>query len=88
MQRDAVIGAAMVGDDGHRGWLYYVGVATQHQGHGVGKALVRASEEWLHARGQSRVRLLVRKTNSAVVDFYSRLGFEDQSCLTLGHNSE
>lgn len=80
----ALIGAVMVADDGHRGWMYYLGVEPSSKGKGVGTALVAASEEWLLERGQDRVRLMVRRENSEVKDFYSNLGYEDADCDVFG----
>ena len=38
---DTVIGTAMAGYDGHRGWLYAVAVLPGHRRRGIGAALVR-----------------------------------------------
>ena len=32
---DRVLGTVMTGDDGHRGWLYYLAVHPGHQGEGT-----------------------------------------------------
>jgi ribosomal protein S18 acetylase RimI-like enzyme len=69
-------GSVMVGHDGHRGWLYYVASAPSARGRGIGREMVRAAEDWLRQRGVRKVQLLVRDTNTAVVPFYQRLGFE------------
>lgn len=71
-----IVATAMVGHDGHRGWLYYVAVAPGLQGGGRGRAMVAAANAWLRARGIRKVQLLVRETNTQVVAFYERLGFE------------
>ncbi len=71
-----VAGSVMVGHDGHRGWLYYVAAAPDARGQGIGRQMVRAAEAWLHARGVPKAMLLVRDTNTQVVAFYERLGFE------------
>lgn len=68
--------SVMVGHDGHRGWLYYVASAPSARGHGYGRAIVEAGEQWLRQRGIVKVQLLVRETNVKVVSFYERLGFE------------
>jgi ribosomal protein S18 acetylase RimI-like enzyme len=47
-----VIAACMVGHDGHRGWLYYLGVDPAHQRRGVGRMLLRALLD--RADGQER----------------------------------
>ena len=69
-------GSVMVGHDGHRGWLYYVAVAPQQRGTGLGRDLVLAAEQWLRHRGIVKAQLLVRETNTSVVSFYEHLGFE------------
>lgn len=75
-QDGRVVATVMVGHDGHRGWLYYVAVAPALQGQGIGAQIVAAGEEWLKARGVVKVQLLVRETNTRVVAFYEKLGFE------------
>ncbi len=72
----AVVGSAMVGHDGHRGWLYYVAASPTVRGKGVGRCIVQAAENWLLQRGIAKVQLLVRETNTKVVGFYQQLGFE------------
>ena len=71
-----IIGTVMVGHDGHRGWLYYVASAPGSRGSGVGREMVQAAEAWLRQRGVVKAQLLVRETNTQVVAFYERLGFE------------
>jgi len=72
----AIVGSVMVGHDGHRGWLYYVAADPAHRNRGIGRSMVEAAEQWLKDRGVVKVMLLVRETNTAVVDFYQTLGFE------------
>ena len=69
-------GSVMVGHDGHRGWLYYVASDPEARGIGIGRRMVEAGEGWLRERGVVKVQLLVRETNTQVVSFYERLGFE------------
>jgi ribosomal protein S18 acetylase RimI-like enzyme len=71
-----IVGSVMVGHDGHRGWLYYVAVAPQHRKKGIGRALVKAAEQWLSDRGVPKVHLMVRETNATVVEFYARMGYD------------
>ena len=70
-----VAASVMVGQDGHRGWLYYLACDPDHRGRGFGRAMVAAAEEWLSAQGMPKVHLLVRETNTAVQGFYERLGY-------------
>jgi ribosomal protein S18 acetylase RimI-like enzyme len=71
-----VVGSVMVGHDGHRGWIYYVASDPSHRNQGIGRSMVKAAEQWLKDRSIVKVMLLVRETNTPVVDFYKRLGFE------------
>jgi len=86
VQDDAIIGGVMVGDDGHRGWIYYLAVEQSFRSAGIGKALVAAAEHWLRTRGQTHVRLMVRSENPAVLPFYESLGYDDRACVVLGRN--
>jgi len=72
-----------VGEDGHRGWVYYVAVDPEQQGAGFGRAAMLAAEEWLRARGIWKLNLLVRSDNLKVIEFYSRLGYRGTSVACL-----
>lgn len=80
----AICGSVMVGHDGHRGWLYYVAAAPALRGQGIGRQMVEAGEAWLRERGVVKVQLLVRETNTEVVAFYERLGFEVAPRVVMG----
>ena len=79
-----VVGTAMAGYDGHRGWIHYVAVATQLQGSGLGRALVRRAEELLLQRGCPKVQLQVRPDNAGVVAFYEHLGYAPYEAISMG----
>ena len=74
----------MVGDDGHRGWVYYLGVAPDHRGHGLGRVLMEAAEAWLQDRGAPKIQLMVRDNNEPAIGFYKALGYEVQPVVTIG----
>lgn len=79
-----LVGTAMVGFDGHRGWLYYVAVDPARRGAGIGRALVAAAEAWLAARDAPKAQLMVRDDNPAARGFWARLGYELQPAAVLG----
>ncbi|GAA1633475.1 GNAT family acetyltransferase [Georgenia ruanii] len=79
----AVVGTVMAGVDGHRGWVYYLGVDPAEQGRGLGSALLSAAETWLGASGARKVQLMVRTGNPAA-GFYAGHGYEVQDCVVLG----
>ena len=80
----ALVASAMLGEDGHRGWIYYLGVAATHQGRGLGTQMMDAACDWLRARGVPKVELMVRTDNAAATAFYDGLGFERQNVVTYG----
>jgi ribosomal protein S18 acetylase RimI-like enzyme len=80
----AVIGTAMVGYNGHRGWVNYLAVDEAHRGGGAGAALMSEAERLLTERGCPRVNLQVRSTNSGVIEFYRRLGYQVDDVTSLG----
>lgn len=71
-----LVATAMVGHDGHRGWVYYLAVAPHQQGHGLGRMMMAACEQWLIERGAVKVHLMIRTTNKPVIGFYEELGYE------------
>ena len=80
----SVIGTAMAGYDGHRGWLYTVAVSPDCRRRGVGTALVRHAVDALRAAGCTKINLQIRATNTAVRGFYESLGFEAEERLSMG----
>jgi ribosomal protein S18 acetylase RimI-like enzyme len=79
-----VVGTVMAGYEGHRGWIQYMAVHPDFQGSGYGKALIESAIELLRARGCPKVNLQVRRSNTAVVEFYKRVGFADDDVLSMG----
>ncbi len=51
---DAIAATAMVGHDGHRGWVYYVAVSPERRGRGFGSTIMAAAEDWLRRAGQTQ----------------------------------
>ena len=81
---DALAGTAMVGHDGHRGWVYYLAVRPDRRRAGVGRELMQASEQWLIQREVPKLNLMVRTTNASVIAFYETLGYGDGQVTVLG----
>ena len=79
-----LLGTVMVGHDGHRGWVYYLAVHAARRGTGLGRTLMTAAESWLEQQGMSKVQLMVRSNNRAVIGFYEELGYVDQGVVVLG----
>jgi ribosomal protein S18 acetylase RimI-like enzyme len=73
-----IVVTAMVGHDGHRGWVYYVAVEPDRQGAGLGRTIMTAAEEWLRGQGVVKAMLMVRPENTQVQAFYETLDYEEQ----------
>ncbi len=54
IDRDRLLGTAMVGHDGHRGWVYYLAVTPGEQRRGLGRRLMQECEQWVRARNTRR----------------------------------
>jgi len=74
----AIAASVMVGHDGHRGWVYYVGVDPDHRGSSHGRAIMAAAEDWLRGRGIAKLMLIVRGDNTEVQAFYETLDYAVQ----------
>lgn len=79
-----VVGTAMAGYDGHRGWLYSVAVAKDERRRGIGAALVRYAERELARLGCMKINLQVLPANEATAAFYSRLGYVIEPRVSMG----
>ena len=79
---NAIVASAMVGHDGHRGWVYYVAVDPEQQKQDFGRAIMAAAEDWLRGQSVQKIMLMVRPDNTAVRAFYDKLGYETQERVT------
>ncbi|VTU34119.1 GNAT family acetyltransferase [Variovorax sp. PBL-E5] len=79
-----LMATAMIGFDGHRGWVYYVAVSAAHRGQSHGRALMQEAERLLTERGCPKLNLLVRSSNEGVIAFYRRLGYVQDEAVSLG----
>jgi Acetyltransferases len=84
VEEGRVMATAMVGFDGHRGWVYYLAVDPAHQRQSHGKTLMREAERLLIERGCPKINLLVRTSNQQVIEFYRRLGYQQDDAVSLG----
>ena len=77
----ALVATAMVGHDGHRGWVYYVAVDPASQKQGLGRAIMAAAEQWLRAAGLPKLQLMVRRENAKAGAFYRSIGYEESDTV-------
>lgn len=73
-----IVASAMVGYDGHRGWVYYVAIDADRQGQGLGRSVMAEAEAWFRRRGVPKAELMVRRRNDKVRGFYKALGWTEE----------
>jgi ribosomal protein S18 acetylase RimI-like enzyme len=79
-----IVGTAMAGYDGHRGWVNYLAVAPEHRRLGIGRRLMASAEAELLARGCPKLNLQVRAGNAEALAFYQRVGYARDDVVSLG----
>jgi ribosomal protein S18 acetylase RimI-like enzyme len=83
-----IVASVMAGYEGHRGWINYLAVAPEHQRQGLARVLLFEAERKLHEAGCPKINLMVRKSNTAVVEFYQHLGYVVEDVVSLGKRLE
>lgn len=80
----ALMASAMVGYDGHRGWVNYLAVHPDHRRRGHGAQLMQHAEQGLLALGCPKINLQIRSSNAEVLAFYRMLGYLNDDVVCLG----
>jgi ribosomal protein S18 acetylase RimI-like enzyme len=83
LEGNLVLGSVMAGYDGHRGWISRIAVLKSHRKKGIGQALIAAAEERLATLGCVKINLQVVESNSAVVAFYERAGYQVERRISM-----
>jgi GNAT superfamily N-acetyltransferase len=81
--RDAIVATAMVGHDGHRGWVYYVATDPDRRAKGYGRAIMNAAEDWLRATGIAKLQWMVRRDNAKAGAFYQSIGYAEAQTIVF-----
>jgi ribosomal protein S18 acetylase RimI-like enzyme len=79
-----LVGTAMAGYDGHRGWLYAIAVHPNCRRTGLGSRLVRHAEQALVSAGCMKVNLQLLATNEATAAFYKSIGYTVEPRISMG----
>lgn len=84
LDEGVLVATAMVGHDGHRGWVYYLAVAESRRRTGLGKLMMSAAEGWVRRNGIPKIQLMVRDDNVNARDFYLHTGYERSGVTVYG----
>lgn len=85
---DTIVGSCMAGYDGHRGWIYYLATTPALQRKGLGEKLVQHAQNALSRLGCPKINLMVRNTNAQAIQFYHKIGFNDDPVTVLSKRIE
>ena len=83
-----LVASVMFGYDGHRGSVNYLAVDPAFQGRGFGRLLMARVEETVRGWGCPKINLSVRASNTRVMAFYERLGYQVETVTNLGKRFE
>ena len=72
---DRLVASCMAGYDGHRGWIYFLAVHPDFRRGGFAAAMVQHAEGRLRELGCPKSDLMVRDSNTSVIDFYQAIGY-------------
>jgi ribosomal protein S18 acetylase RimI-like enzyme len=70
-----IVGAALCGHDGRRGWIYHLAVAEDAQRRGIGQALIERCLAGLMEARIPRCNVFVLAGNPAGADFWRSRGW-------------
>ena len=76
-----VVGSALAGWDGRRGWLYHVAVHKDERRRGIGRGLVAELEARLRALGCPKLNLIVWDDNTWAMQFWEALGYRREKTV-------
>lgn len=79
-----IIASVMGGYEGHRGWMNYLAISPEYRHKGFAKNIIIDLESRLKALGCPKINLLVRNTNTEVIEFYQSLGYTVDASVSLG----
>lgn len=76
---DEIIGSIMGTFDGRTASIHRLAVASDFQKHGLGKELIQKLEAILKSQGIKKLSAQIHISNTIVVPFYEKNGFQEMS---------
>ncbi len=79
-----IVATAMVGYEGHRGWVNYLAVNPKKQRQGIATQMMKEAEHRLLKLGCPKLQVQVRTTNFGVIEFYRKHGYIIDDVVNIG----
>ena len=83
VQNNQVVGAALCGHDGRRGYIHHLAVAKSHRRQGIGRSLVGRCIYALMRIGISKSHLFVFGDNTGAIEFWKKVGWTERFELMM-----
>jgi len=83
MDGTQIVGAALCGHDGRRGYIHHLAVAQSHRKQGIGKSLVGRCMYALMRIGIAKCHLFVYGDNREAIQFWNKVGWTERVELMM-----
>ena len=83
LEGDQLVGAALCGHDGRRGYIHHLSVDKSHRKQGIGKSLVGRCMFALMRIGISKCHLFVFGENQGAIEFWNKVGWTERVELMM-----
>ncbi len=78
-----IVGAALCGHDGRRGYIHHLSTAKSHRHQGIGRSLVGRCMYALMRVGIGKCHLFVFGDNQGAIDFWEKVGYSQRVELVM-----
>lgn len=78
-----IVGSALCGHDGRRGYIYHLAVHQKYRYRGIGRALVEQCLDAIMMRGIDKCHIFVFSSNREAISFWERVGWTERVELTV-----
>ncbi len=78
-----IVGAALCGHDGRRGYIHHLATARSHRCQGIGRSLVGRCMYALMRIGIGKCHLFVFGDNQGAIDFWEQVGYSQRVELLM-----
>jgi ribosomal protein S18 acetylase RimI-like enzyme len=80
---DQIVGAALCGHDGRRGYIHHLSVTQSHRKQGIGRSLVGRCMYALMRIGIAKCHLFVFGDNQEAIKFWNKVGWTERVELMM-----